>query len=62
MKVKQEIIKATYDLEDLTQEEYELLKDGLLLLQKEDCILGYSKYRDGSRSNQANEMLKKLNQ
>lgn len=29
MKIKQEIIEATYSIEDLTKQEYELLKEGL---------------------------------
>jgi len=29
MKVKQEIIEATYSIEELTKEQYELLQDGL---------------------------------
>jgi len=29
MKIKQEIIEATYSIEELTKEQYDLLKDGL---------------------------------
>jgi hypothetical protein len=36
MKVKQEIIEATYSIEDLTKQEYGLLKEGLRSFLSDD--------------------------
>jgi len=36
MKIKQEIIEATYSIEELTKQEYELLKEGLQTIVRED--------------------------
>ena len=41
MKVKQEIIEATYSIEDLTKRDYELIKDGLRAIMHEDHIRGH---------------------
>ena len=60
MKIKQEVIEATYDITELTKEEYDIIKSGIRLFEFEDCRLGYQRFRDGSESKKANEMLKKF--
>lgn len=58
MKIKQEIIEATYSIEELTKEEYELLKDGL-----REII--HSEYRGGrscpsEKAEQASKIIEKM--
>jgi hypothetical protein len=57
MKIKQEIIEARYSIEELTKQEYELLKEGLWVIVRED----FRRSPDMSYSaTEATKMLEKM--
>jgi hypothetical protein len=60
MKVKKEIIEAIYNIEGLTKEEFEFIKESLTLFDWKNCYFGYQPNLKGTKAERANKMLEQL--